>query len=81
MELAERIFCCDGCGLALDRDRNAAVNLAAWAEHFHAQVPDRQAGGRVWNSEVSRVTCGPSWVPRSMAHSSPATGWSGSPPG
>ena len=34
MGLAERIFCCDGCGLALDRDRNAAVNLATWAEHF-----------------------------------------------
>ena len=50
MGLAERIFCCDGCGLALDRDRNAAVNLAAWAEHFHAQVPDRQAGGRVINA-------------------------------
>jgi putative transposase len=50
MGLAERIFCCDGCGLALDRDRNAAVNLAAWAEHFHAQVPDRQPGGRVINA-------------------------------
>jgi putative transposase len=33
MELVERIFRCDGCGLALDRDRNAAANLAAWAEH------------------------------------------------
>ena len=50
MGLAERIFCCDGCGLALDRDRNAAMNLAAWAEHFHAPVPDRQAGGRVINA-------------------------------
>ena len=32
---------------ALDRDRNAAANLAAWAERSHAQAPDRQAGGRV----------------------------------
>jgi putative transposase len=48
--LAERIYCCDGCGLAIDRDRNAAANLAAWAERSHAQAPDRQAGGRVTNA-------------------------------
>jgi transposase len=46
MGIAERIYCCDGCGLAIDRDRNAAANLAAWAERSHAQAPDRQAGGR-----------------------------------
>jgi putative transposase len=38
------------CGLLIDRDRNAAANLAAWAERSHAQVPDRQAGGRVINA-------------------------------
>ena len=48
--LAERIYCCDGWGLAIDRDRNAAANLATWAERSHAQVPDRQAGGRVTNA-------------------------------
>ena len=48
--LAERIFRCAGCGLAVDRDRNAAANLAAWAERSHAQAPDRQAGGRVINA-------------------------------
>jgi putative transposase len=48
--LAERIYCCAGCGLTIDRDRNAAANLAAWAERHHAQVPDRQAGGRVTNA-------------------------------
>jgi putative transposase len=47
MGLAERMYCCDGCGLVIDRDRNAAANLAAWAEQHHAQAPDRQAGGRV----------------------------------
>jgi putative transposase len=46
--LAERVFACDCCGLAVDRDRNAAANLAAWAEH--AWAPDRQAGGRVTNA-------------------------------
>jgi putative transposase len=50
MELAEREFCCDGCGLVMDRDRNAAANLAAWAEQQHARAPDRQAGGRVSNA-------------------------------
>lgn len=50
MGLAERIFRCDGCGLAADRDRNAAANLAAWAERSHAQAPDRQAGGRATNA-------------------------------
>jgi putative transposase len=50
MGLAERTFCCAGCGLVIDRDRNAAANLAAWAERSHAQAPDRQAGGRVINA-------------------------------
>jgi putative transposase len=50
MGLAERIFRCAGCGLVIDRDRNAAANLAAWAERSHAQAPDRQAGGRVTNA-------------------------------
>jgi putative transposase len=38
MGLAERIFRCAGCGLDIDRDRNAAANLAAWAERSHAQA-------------------------------------------
>jgi putative transposase len=48
MELAKRAFHCNACELVIDRDRNAAANLAAWAEH--AQAPDRQAGGRVTNA-------------------------------
>jgi putative transposase len=53
MGLAERLFRCDGCGLVMDRDRNAAANLAAWAEAASmaaARAPDRQAGGRVSNA-------------------------------
>jgi putative transposase len=50
MGLAERVFYCGGCGLVIDRDRNAATNLAAWAERHHAQAPDRQAGGRATNA-------------------------------
>jgi len=48
--LGERTFRCDRCGLTVDRDRNAAANLAAWAERQHAQIPDRQAGGRDTNA-------------------------------
>ena len=53
MRLGERIFSCGGCGLVMDRDRNAAANLAAWAEaasRAEARAPDRQAGGRVINA-------------------------------
>jgi putative transposase len=53
MALGMRTFRCGGCGLVMDRDRNAAANLAAWAEAAtieFAQVPDRQAGGRVTNA-------------------------------
>jgi transposase len=53
MGLAERLFWCDGCCLMMDRDRNGAANLAAWAEAASkaaAPAPDRQAGGRVNNA-------------------------------
>jgi putative transposase len=53
MELVERIYRCEVCGLVIDRDRNAASNLAAWAEAASktvTQAPDRQAGGRVTNA-------------------------------
>jgi putative transposase len=32
LTLAERVFSCQRCGVILDRDENAAVNLAASAE-------------------------------------------------
>jgi putative transposase len=53
MRLAERVYRCDGCGLVVDRDRNAAANLALWAEAASMAAvlaPDRQAGGRVTNA-------------------------------
>ena len=53
MELGKRVFSCHGCGLVVDRDCNAAANLAAWAEAASmatSQAPDRQAGGRVTNA-------------------------------
>jgi putative transposase len=57
LDLSQRVFRCDssdgGCGLIIDRDLNAAVNLAAWADAEHrsaAQTPDPQAGGRDTNA-------------------------------
>ena len=34
MDLSERAFVCHACGVIVDRDLNAAVNLAAYAESF-----------------------------------------------
>jgi len=58
LTLKERTYTCGHCGLVRDRDLNAAVNLAAWAEdhtptvHNGAKcggvrVGDRQAAGPV----------------------------------
>jgi putative transposase len=45
MSLGERTFHCDTCGLSCDRDRNAAANLAAWAEHAQAPRTAKRAAG------------------------------------
>jgi transposase len=37
LALSERVFACDGCGLVIDRDLNAALNLAHTAQQ-HAQA-------------------------------------------
>jgi len=53
MALKDRTFICASCGLVTDRDLNAAINLAAWANAEHvlaSQAPDPQAGGRVDNA-------------------------------
>ena len=52
MALGTRTYHCGACGLVMDRDCNAAANLAAWAQAVTdvAQAPDRQAGGRVTNA-------------------------------
>jgi putative transposase len=53
LPLKDRTYACDHCGLVLDRDLNAAANLAAWAEdHTRGEVRDgdRQAAGPVINA-------------------------------
>ncbi|MDZ7884043.1 MAG: transposase [Mycobacterium sp.] len=51
LSLADRVFVCTG-GHRLDRDANAAVNLARWGQSHHNshRSPDPQAGGRVINA-------------------------------
>jgi putative transposase len=50
MPLSTRTFHCQVCGYRADRDLNAAVNLATWAEQHHAQVRDPEARGPVTNA-------------------------------
>ncbi|MFC4627876.1 RNA-guided endonuclease InsQ/TnpB family protein [Promicromonospora alba] len=61
LTLKDRTFECHECGHVMDRDLNAAVNLAAWAENHTppvddgagcgvARVGDRQAAGPVINA-------------------------------
>jgi len=47
--LDERTYQCEECGQRIDRDLNAAVNLATWAEN-HARAPDGEAHCRVTNA-------------------------------
>jgi putative transposase len=47
LTLAVRTYKCGTCGLVIDRDVNAAANLAAWGErHLAASVSASQVGGR-----------------------------------
>ena len=50
LPLSVRMFHCVQCGHRLDRDLNAAVNLAIWAEQHHARVRDLEARGPVVNA-------------------------------
>lgn len=44
LSLAQRVFTCADCRHSLDRDLNAAVNLAAWGERQHqAREPEARA--------------------------------------
>jgi putative transposase len=50
LPLSVRTFRCTSCGHRSDRDLNAAINLAVWAEENHAQTRDPEARGPVTNA-------------------------------
>lgn len=51
LPLDRRVFDCPACPASpVCRDRNAAANLAAWAERHSAQAPDPEARGRDTNA-------------------------------
>ncbi|MFD6176146.1 MULTISPECIES: RNA-guided endonuclease TnpB family protein [unclassified Isoptericola] len=64
--VALRTYVCRVCGLMIDRDRNAAINLAVWAELHHgadAQARDLHAEGpdikaRRWERTGRRLRSG-----------------------
>jgi putative transposase len=55
LPLSQRVITCTHCGHSADRDLNAAINLAVWAEQ-HVQARDPQAGGPVTNACRETVT-------------------------
>ena len=80
LALRTRTFHCGACGLVMDRDRNAAANLAAWAERATiktARVPDRQAGGWVTHAPggegAGHRFCGGETGPREGGTNAPAS--------
>ncbi|MBB5868191.1 putative transposase [Allocatelliglobosispora scoriae] len=56
MPLNQRVFTCGTCGYQADRDHNAAVNLAVWAEQHHARTRDPHAGGPDTNARRGEGT-------------------------
>jgi IS605 OrfB family transposase len=61
LPLAQRVFHCDRCGHAQDRDLNAAVNLAVWAEEYDAQTRDDALNQRCLAAGVClpvKTSCG-----------------------
>jgi putative transposase len=81
LTLADRVFTCETCGHSLDRDLNAAVNLATWGERNLSQVLDPEARGQVTNahrpggsgprsraSETSRDDVGTLTAPTAQGH-------------
>jgi putative transposase len=49
LTLSDRVFTCP-CGHSIDRDLNAAVNLARWAEYPHTDPRTAKQGGRATNA-------------------------------
>lgn len=63
LSLAERVYKCDGCGLAIDRDLNAAVNIlvaGSAPETVNAHRETVKRGNRSGCATLDSVKCEPS---------------------
>jgi putative transposase len=58
LRLSERVFACAECGLVLDRDTNAARNLASLVEHVVAGSGPETENGRGADRETRPVRAG-----------------------
>jgi putative transposase len=56
LALAERTYHCGACGLVIDRDRNAAINLARLSEHAVGVEPRPAGSGPVAGRGASQKT-------------------------
>lgn len=51
--LSERVYQCEKCGTRIDRDLNAAINLARYKAGFPAGVPGRDASGATHKTDLA----------------------------
>ncbi|MGH9136923.1 MAG: IS607 family element RNA-guided endonuclease TnpB [Acidimicrobiales bacterium] len=58
LRLAERTYTCDACGLVIDRDRNAAVNLARLGENQQRPAGSGPVAGRGADHKTEPASAG-----------------------
>jgi len=69
LSLAERVYKCDGCGLVIDRDLNAAVNIlvaGSAPETINAHGETVRRGGQPGRATRVPVKCEPSERPSAV---------------
>jgi len=71
LTLADRVFTCP-CGHCMDRDRNAAMNLARWGQtHHHETSPDPRTPKQRGRATNARRRDGPDQHPTRAGETSP----------
>jgi len=78
LRLTDRTYTCDACGLVLDRDRNAAINLARLSEHQHRPAGSGPVAGRGADQKTEPSSAGGRET--STPHDSTAAGQTGTAP-
>jgi IS605 OrfB family transposase len=84
LSLAERVFTCEACGLVIDRDLNAALNLRDLVAHVAGSGPETLNGRRADRETRPRLAGGENPLRRtetSTPHRAPARARRGPAPG